>query len=698
VPSRAADRAAAGPSGVAQRAGQLREQLRHHARAYYTLDAPEIPDAEYDALFQELQAIEAAHPDLLTRDSPTQRVIGAVLEGLQPVRHAVPMLSLDTETDTTAAGAEKFDARIRKALGLVETDPPVEYAAEMKFDGLAINLRYEAGDLVQAATRGDGETGEDVTHTVRTIASVPKRLKGVSAPALEVRGEVFMRRADFEALNERQRKLIESGAKGEKTFVNPRNAAAGVVRQLDARNAARRPLSFFAYGLGEVVGWSIPPTQTALLDAFDAMGLPASPMHEKVEGAAGLVAFHARVAERRDSLPYDIDGVVYKVNDRALQERLGFKSREPRWAVAQKYPAQERTTRLNAIDIQVGRTGKLTPVARLEPVFVGGTTVSNATLHNEEEIHRKDVRIGDTVIVRRAGDVIPEVVGVVIERRPKGVGAPFDLFAQLGGKCPVCGSAIAREEGEVDWRCSGGLFCAAQRKHAILHFAGRRALDIEGLGEKIVDQLVDAGMLTALPDIYALTGERLEALERMGDRSAANLVSNIEASKRTTLARFLYGLGIRHVGESTAKDLARHFGGLGRLMKASVPQLLEVADVGPIVAESVYGFFNEPHNLEVIDGLLKARIEWAESEGEAGAAPKPLAGKTFVLTGTLPTLAREDAKEMIESQGGKVAGSVSKKTDYVVAGAEAGSKLAKAEALGVAVIDEARLLALLDGR
>jgi len=698
VPSRAADRAAAGPSGVAQRAGQLREQLRHHARAYYTLDAPEIPDAEYDALFQELQAIEAAHPDLLTRDSPTQRVVGAVLEGLQPVRHAVPMLSLDTETDTTAAGAEKFDARIRKALGLVETDPPVEYAAEMKFDGLAINLRYEAGDLVQAATRGDGETGEDVTHTVRTIASVPKRLKGVSAPALEVRGEVFMRRADFEALNERQRKLIESGAKGEKTFVNPRNAAAGVVRQLNARNAARRPLSFFAYGLGEVVGWSIPPTQTALLDAFDAMGLPASPMHEKVEGAAGLVAFHARVAERRDSLPYDIDGVVYKVNDRALQERLGFKSREPRWAVAQKYPAQERTTRLNAIDIQVGRTGKLTPVARLEPVFVGGTTVSNATLHNEEEIHRKDVRIGDTVIVRRAGDVIPEVVGVVIERRPKGVGAPFDLFAQLGGKCPVCGSAIAREEGEVDWRCSGGLFCAAQRKHAILHFAGRRALDIEGLGEKIVDQLVDAGMLTALPDIYALTGERLEALERMGDRSAANLVSNIEASKRTTLARFLYGLGIRHVGESTAKDLARHFGGLGRLMKASVPQLLEVADVGPIVAESVYGFFNEPHNLEVIDGLLKARIEWAESEGEAGAAPKPLAGKTFVLTGTLPTLAREDAKEMIESQGGKVAGSVSKKTDYVVTGAEAGSKLAKAEALGVAVIDEARLLALLDGR
>ncbi len=679
------------------RAAELRKILARHARAYYVLDAPEIPDAEYDTLFQELQAIEARYPQLLTADSPTQRVLGAVLEGLQPVRHAVPMLSIDTETDTTTAGAEKFDARIRKSLGLTEADSPVEYAAEMKFDGLAINLRYQGGELVQAATRGDGETGEDVTHTVRTIAAVPKRLKGVSPPVLEVRGEVFMRRDDFEALNERQRKLIEGGAKGEKTFVNPRNAAAGVVRQLDARNAARRPLSFFAYGLGEVVGWTVPPTQTALLDAFDAAGLPASPMHEKVAGATGLVDFHARVAARRDSLPYDIDGVVYKVNDRALQERLGFKSREPRWAVAQKYPAQEKTTLLRAIDIQVGRTGKLTPVAKLEPVFVGGTTVSNATLHNEEEIHRKDVRIGDTVIVRRAGDVIPEVVGVVLERRPA-TARPFDLPAAVQHRCPVCGSAIVREEGEVDWRCSGGLFCAAQRKHAILHFAGRCALDIEGLGEKIVDQLVDAGTVAALPDVYALTKEKLEALERMGDKSAANLLANIEASKRTTLARFLYGLGIRHVGESTAKDLARHFGGLERLMRASLEQLLEVADIGPIVAESVHAFFNEPHNIGVIDALLKARIEWAESVGEGDTAPKPLAGKTFVLTGTLPTLAREDAKEMIESLGGKVAGSVSKKTDYVVAGEEAGSKLAKAEALGVAVIDEAKLLALLDGQ
>jgi DNA ligase (NAD+) len=698
VPSRAADPPPTGPAGVARRAAQLREQLAHHARAYYTLDAPEIPDAEYDALFQALQAIEAAHPDLVTPDSPTQRVVGAVLEGLQPVRHAVPMLSIDTETDTTAAGAEKFDARIRKALGLAETDSPVEYAAELKFDGLAINLRYEGGALVQAATRGDGETGEDVTHTVRTIAAVPKRLHGVCAPVLEVRGEVFMRRDDFEALNERQRKLIEGGAKGEKTFVNPRNAAAGVVRQLDARNAAKRPLSFFAYGLGEALGWNVPPTQTALLDAFDAIGLPASPMHEKVEGADGLVAFHARIAARRDSLPYDIDGVVYKVDDRALQERLGFKSREPRWAVAQKYPAQEKTTRLNAIDIQVGRTGKLTPVAKLEPVFVGGTTVSNATLHNEEEIHRKDIRVGDFVIVRRAGDVIPEVVGVVHERRPQDAGPPFDLFAELGGKCPVCGSAIAREEGEVDWRCSGGLFCAAQRKHAVLHFAGRRALDIEGLGEKIVDQLVDAGLVRTLPDIYALDHARLDALERMGEKSASNLLENIERSKRTTLPRFLYGLGIRHVGESTAKDLARHFGGLAALMQADLGQLLEVADVGPIVAESVHTFLAQAHNREVIAALSR-HVSWEESDGDpARAPPQPLAGKTFVLTGALPTLARDEAKEMIEAQGGKVAGSVSKKTDFVVAGVEAGSKLQKAQALGVAVIDEARLLALLDGR
>jgi DNA ligase (NAD+) len=675
-----------------ERAAELREILARHAHAYHVLDAPTIPDADYDALFQELQAIEAAHPELVTVDSPTQRVVGAVLEGLIPVRHAAPMLSIDTETDTSAAGAEKFDARIRRSLGLADDDPPVAYCAEMKFDGLAINLRYERGELVQAATRGDGETGEDVTHTVRTIASVPKRLKAVDARVLEVRGEVFMRRDDFEKLNERQRRLIDGGARNEKVFVNPRNAAAGVVRQLDARNAAKRPLSFFAYGLGEVDGWTIPPTQTGLLAAFEKIGLPASPQHARVLGAQGLIAFHAAVAAARATLPYDIDGVVYKVDDRALQERLGFKTREPRWAVAQKYPAQEKTTRLNDIGIQVGRTGKLTPVAKLEPVFVGGTTVSNATLHNLFEVRRKGVRVGDDVIVRRAGDVIPEVVARVAKKRRHYV-ANF----RMPRTCPVCGSNVLREKGSVDHRCTGGLFCGAQRKFAILHFAGRRALDIEGLGEKIVDQLVDTGLVRSLPDVYALTRETVEALERMAEKSAGNLIANIEASKKTTLARFLYGLGIRHVGETTAKDLAHHFGGIERLRRAGLAQLLEVPDVGPIVAESIHAFFAEAHNQQVIDALLRAGFAWPESAGAADTTPKPLAGKTFVLTGALPTLAREDAKEMIESLGGKVAGSVSKKTDFVVAGSEAGSKLDKAQALGVAVLDESGLLALLGG-
>jgi DNA ligase (NAD+) len=693
VPSRASEPAAKGAAAASKRAEALRAELLHHARAYYTLDAPEIPDAEYDALFQELQAIEAAYPELVTQDSPTQRVIGAVLEGLEPVTHTVPMLSINTETDPSAAGAEKFDARVRRALGLGDDDPPVAYDAEMKFDGLAINLRYEAGQLVQAATRGDGETGEDVTHTVRTIKDVPRQLKGVDAKVLEVRGEVFMRLDDFAALNERQRKLIEGGDKREKVFVNPRNAAAGVVRQLDAKNAAKRPLSFFAYGLGDVQGWSVPATQTGLLDAFDAMGLPASPNHARVHGVAGLVAFHARIAVQRAKLPYEIDGVVYKVDSRELQESLGFKSREPRWAVAQKYPAQEKTTRLNAIELQVGRTGKLTPVAKLEPVFVGGTTVSNATLHNLFEIRRKGVRVGDTVIVRRAGDVIPEVVGRVPGKRK-----PHVPNFRMPLACPVCGSKVAREKGGVDHRCEGGLFCAAQRKFAILHFAGRRALDIEGLGEKIVDQLVDTGLVASLPDVYALTKETVEGLDRMAEKSAANLVANIEASKKTTLARFLYGLGIRHVGETTAKDLARHFGGIERLRRVELTQLLEVPDVGPIVAESIHAFFAEPHNQQVIDALLKAGFEWPENAGVAEAVQSPLSGKTFVLTGTLPTLSREEAKEVIESLGGKVAGSVSKKTNYLVAGVEAGSKLAKAESLGVPVIDEAALLAMLDGR
>ena len=682
------------PASAQDRADELRARLREWAHEYYVLDAPTVPDADYDRAFQELQALEAQYPELLTPDSPTQRVIGAVLDGLQPVRHVVPMLSIHTETDTTAQGAEAFDQRVRKLLALDEDQPPVAYMAELKFDGLAINLRYERGELVQAATRGDGETGEDVTHTVRTITGLPKRLRGVDAPVLEVRGEVFMRRDDFEALNERQRALIAQGAKNEKTFVNPRNAAAGVVRQLDATIAAKRPLSFFAYGLGEVDGWPLPATQGELLQALRRAGLPVNDEAAVVQGAAGLVEFHQHIAARRDALPFDIDGVVYKVDRRDWQQQLGFKSREPRWAVAHKYPAQERSTTLLDIDVQVGRTGKMTPVAKLEPVFVGGTTVSNATLHNQDEIDRKDVRIGDTVIVRRAGDVIPEVVGVVPGTRRTEL-PRFDLYQRLNGQCPVCGSAIAREEGEVDWRCSGGLFCPAQRKQAILHFAGRRAMDIEGLGDKLVEQLVDEGIVHTLPELYRLGLANLMALERMGEKSAQNLLAGLEKSKQTTLARFLYALGIRHVGETTAKDLARHFGQLDRLLDATEFQLLEVNDVGPVVAASIRTFFDQPHNREVVEQLRACGIHWTEDDGTADTRPKPLAGKTLVLTGTLPTLSRDEAKELIEAAGGKVTGSVSKKTDYVVAGAEAGSKLDKAQALGVAVLDEAGLQALL---
>ena len=693
-----------------RRAAELRALLQQHAHNYYVLDAPAIPDAEYDRLFQELEAIEATHPELRTADSPTQRVIGGVLDGFVAVRHAVPMLSIRTETDTEASGAIAFDARVRRELDLAESDPPVEYAVELKFDGLAMNLRYEAGVLVQAATRGDGETGEDVTQNIRTIGEIPRRLRAEALPAvLEVRGEVYIRRDDFEALNERQRALIAQGAKNEKTFVNPRNAAAGAVRQLDPAIAARRPLSFFAYGLGEVRGWgadnaALPSTHSGLLDALAAFGLPVSDERAVVQGADGLVGFHAAVGARRDALPFDIDGVVYKVNDRALQQRLGFVTREPRWAVAHKYPAQEQMTKLLGIDIQVGRTGKLTPVAKLEPVFVGGTTVSNATLHNEDEVRRKDVRVGDTVIVRRAGDVIPQVVGVVhdtaaaadaVER-----GEPFDLYRRLGGACPVCGSPIGREEGEVDWRCTGGLTCPAQRKEAILHFAGRRAMDIEGLGDKLVDQLVDAGLIRTLPELYTLGLAKLCALDRMGDKSAANLLAGLEASKRTTLARFLFALGIRHIGETTAKDLARHFGSLDRIIDATEAQLLEVNDVGPVVAHSVRSFFDQPHHREIVEQLRAVGIGWEETEGTASASPEApgvegVTGQTFVLTGTLPTLTRDAAKELIEAAGGKVTGSVSKKTNYVVAGSEAGSKLDKANELGVKVLDEAALIALL---
>ena len=686
------------PQAPQLRAQALREQLNHHAYLYYVLDQPALPDAEYDRLFRELEALEAQYPELRTVDSPTQRVLGKVLDGFAPVRHTVPMLSIRTETDTEASGAEHFDARVRRELELSAEAAPVEYACELKFDGLAINLRYEHGVLVQAATRGDGETGEDVTQNIRTIRQIPLRLQNVSAPVLEVRGEVYMRRDEFEQLNARQRELIAAGHKNEKTFVNPRNAAAGAVRQLDSSIAARRPLSFFAYGLGDVQGWDVPPTHSGVLDALAEMGLPVCVERAVVKGATGLIEFHQRIGNQRDALPFDIDGVVYKVNSLALQQRLGFVTREPRWAVAHKYPAQEQITRVLDIDIQVGRTGKLTPVAKLEPVFVGGTTVSNATLHNEDETRRKDVRVGDRVIVRRAGDVIPEVVSVVADQASAAGerSEPFDLFKQLNGHCPVCGSDIAREEGEADWRCTGGLYCSAQRKQAILHFAGRRAMDIEGLGDKLVDQLVDSDLVNTLADLYKLDVSTLVQLERMGEKSAQNLVDGLNASKQTTLARFLYALGIRQVGEATAKDLAKHFGSLDRILHASVDDLLQVNDVGPIVAQSIHVFFAQPHNREVLHALRDAGITWQEHTGASDDdSPKPLSGKVLVLTGTLLTLSRDDAKALIEAAGGKVSGSVSKKTDYVVAGAEAGSKLQKAQELSVKVIDESQLQVLL---
>ena len=677
-------------------AQDLRRQLHHHAHAYYTLDAPEIPDAEYDRLFRELQALELAQPELLTCDSPTQRVGGAVLDAFAQVTHRVPMLSIRTETDTEASGAEAFDARIRKELGLSESDPPVDYVGELKFDGLAMSLRYVGGLLVQAATRGDGETGEDVTANIRTIRQIPLRLPSDAPSVLEVRGEVYMRRDDFETLNERQRHRIAAGNKGEKTFVNPRNAAAGAVRQLDSGIAAERPLSFFAYGLGDITPANEGGPQWIshfdMLMQLKAWGFPVAEQTACVQGAAGLVAFHQRVAAERDALPYDIDGVVYKVNDLSLQAALGFVTREPRWAVAHKYPAQEEMTAVLAIDVQVGRTGKLTPVAKLAPVFVGGVTVTNATLHNELEARRKDVRVGDTVIVRRAGDVIPEVVSVVLDRRP--LDAPqFTMMTN----CPVCGSLAEREEGEADHRCTGGLFCSAQRKQAIWHFAHRRAMDVDGLGDKLVDQLVDTAQVNTLADLYHLKLDRLANMDRMAEKSALNLLDALEKSKTTTLGRFLFSLGIRHVGEATAKELARHFGQLDATMVASEDALLQVADVGPVVAHSIRTFFDQPHNREVVQALRDAGVTWPEGEALA-PTEMPLAGITVVLTGTMQTMGRDEAKEKLEALGAKVAGSVSKKTHYVVAGAESGSKLDKAQALGVPVLDDTGLALLLTGQ
>ncbi|AGH83959.1 NAD-dependent DNA ligase LigA [Ralstonia nicotianae] len=790
------------------RAAALRATLNRYAHEYYVLDQPSVPDAEYDRLYRELEALEAEHPELRTPDSPTLRVGGAVLPEFAPVRHVVPMLSIRTETDTTAGGALDFDASVRRELGLAESDPPVEYAAELKFDGLAINLRYEKGFLVQAATRGDGATGEDVTQNIRTIRQIPLGLRpvgGAVPDVLEVRGEVYMRRDDFERLNARQRE------RGDKTFVNPRNTAAGAVRQLDPKMAAERPLSFFAYGLGEAAGWSgMPETHSGMLDALVAYGFPVSKERAAVKGGEGLVQFHAAIGAKRDSLPFDIDGVVYKVNSLALQRELGFRTREPRWAVAHKYPAQEALTTVESIGVQVGRTGAITPVARLVPVFVGGVTVTNATLHNEDEVRRKDVRVGDTVIVRRAGDVIPEVVAVVLERRPMEDMPGSDLFNpaqqpkhppfELPRSCPVCGSHVVREEGEAVARCSGGLFCSAQRKEAIRHFAGRRMMDIEGLGERYIDNLVELEYVHGIADLYRLTLDDFLEMKRRADERdgvtpetvaagkiatkwAENLLDGIRASKTPPLARFLFAMGIRHVGESTAKTLADWLGSLAIVRRAPAPLLLTLPDVGATVAEAIADFFAEPKNQQALDALLTAgvapqgehppsaklrdqlepaelyaalgvpkltairskqlatlvpslaqlaNVDTAQLEGlpadvsasllawldaddhrarlgtldalraellaamPAGAAEEgALSGKTVVLTGTLPTLSRDEAKAMLEAAGAKVSGSVSKKTDYVVAGVEAGSKLARAQELGVRVLDEAGMLALL---
>jgi DNA ligase (NAD+) len=675
---------------IRAQADALRTELERHDHAYYVLDAPTVPDAEYDRLFRELQALESEHPELITPASPTQRVGGQPSPELAAVHHAVPMLSIRTETDTTDEGAVAFDARVRRALGLDDTAPPIAYTAELKFDGLAISLRYESGVLVLAATRGDGSTGEDVTRNVRTLRQIPLHLHGDAPPVLEVRGEIFMRRDDFERLNGAQE------AAGQKIFVNPRNAAAGSLRQLDPSITARRPLSFFAYGLGEVQGWAQPDTHSGVLDALAAFGLPVCEHRDRAVGPQGLAGFHARMAELRQSLPFDIDGVVYKVDSIARQLELGFVSREPRWAVAHKYPAQEVATRLLGIDVQVGRTGAITPVARLEPVFVGGVTVTNATLHNQGEIDRKDVRIGDWVIVRRAGDVIPEVVGPIVERR-EGEPARFDLLAAIGHTCPECGSHVVRGEDEAVARCTGGLFCPAQCKQALRHFAGRRAVDIDGLGEQIVNQLVAAGIVKTPADLYDSTrvsAEVLAELERMGEKSATNLVKAIDQSRETTLARFIFALGIRNVGETTAKDLARYFGKLDGLLEADEAALLQVPDVGPVVARCIVEFLAEAHNREVIAALRQA-MHWPETEAAARPEAGRFAGKTFVLTGTLPSLRRDEAASMIEAVGGKVAGSVSKKTDYVVAGADAGSKLDKARQLGLVVLGEDELRDLL---
>jgi DNA ligase (NAD+) len=660
----------------------LVKELNHHIYNYHVLDAPTIPDAEYDRLFHELQELESAHPEAVSSDSPTYRVGAAPIPEFSQVTHAIPMLSLNN--GFSDEDVENFDRRVREGLHA----PQADYACELKFDGLAISLRYEDGVFVQAATRGDGSTGEDVTTNIRTVRAIPLRLHGANVPAvLEVRGEVLMYKADFDKLNQRQRDA------GQKEFVNPRNAAAGSLRQLDSRITSQRSLRFFAYGIGVLEGAPMPASHSALLDWFCELGMPVSKERAVVKGCEGMLAYYRDIGQRRAGLPYDIDGVVYKVNRVEDQQQLGFVSRAPRFALAHKFPAEEALTQVQDIEVQVGRTGAITPVARLQPVFVGGVTVTNATLHNENEVRRKDIRIGDTVIVRRAGDVIPEVVSFVPERRP----ADAREFV-MPTTCPVCGSPIVRPEDEAVARCSGGwTHCAAQRKGGLLQFVSRRAIDIEGMGDQLVDQLVDKGLVRNAADIYKLDKPKLCSLERMADKSAQNVLDAIDKSKDTTFARFIYALGIRNVGESTAKALAQHFGNLDALLHAARwengIQLLEVPDIGPVVARSISEFLADADNSALVEEL-RQHLKWKEGEHvmKAGGA---LAGKTFVLTGTLPNLSRDEAGAMIEAAGGKVSGSVSKKTSYVVAGADAGSKLAKAESLGIALLDEPGLLALL---
>jgi len=664
---------------AAARAAQLRTEIAQHDYRYYVLDDPLVSDAEYDRLMQELRALEAAHPALVTPDSPTQRVSGTPRAGFGEVVHQVPMLSLDNAFSEDAVRG--FDRRIHERLGLAGE---LDYVAEPKLDGLAVSVSYRAGRLEQAATRGDGITGEDVTANVRTIRAVPQRLRGAAPAVFEARGEVFMNIAGFERMNELAR------SRGEKVFVNPRNAAAGSLRQLDARITAARPLSAFFYAIGVLEGAAAPARQSELLELLRSLGLPVSPEARAVRGVEGCLAYYRAIGERRSSLPYQIDGVVYKLDSRTDQERLGFISRAPRWAIAHKFPPDEAFTVVRDIGFQVGRTGAVTPVARLEPVFVSGVTVSSVTLHNIDEVHRKDVRVGDTVVVRRAGDVIPEVVSVVLDRRPSDT-QPLELPE----KCPVCHSQVLRAAGEAVARCTGGFTCRAQRQESLRHFASRRALDIEGLGDKLIEQLVERDAVRTPADLYSLTTEQLAQLDRMGEKSAANLTAAIERSRRTTLPRLLYGLGIREVGEATALALARHFGTLERLMEADETAIQQVADIGPVVAAHVAAFFASDDHRRVIKLLRKQGVTWPDMPASA-RAEQPLAGRTFVITGTLEAMTREQAQEALIARGAKVSGSVSKKTSFVVAGSEAGSKLTRARELQVPVLDERQFLALLE--